>query len=871
MISELFLKDISLWGCVWQSTLFAVIGLAGSFLLRRRPARASQVLFLAMVAAVLVPTMSVLVKHFELGVFVAEPIARQLETRDMSSATLYGASAVLPTPESQPQAHEGVTDFEGSSGGANIPWRTIVLYGWMIATLILLGRLLAAFVSGVLLLRRAQSQGCEQIQQAADSARARLGITKGLRVRSSKDISSPVIWCWSPIPVLLVPGDLNHRIDWVGVICHELAHWKRWDHVIGLIAELIVCILSWNPLLWWSKKRIVRLSEQACDDWVVAGGRPCEDYAQSLLNFKPQKQVAFVPAVVHSKRGLAGRVRRILIDSCSDPRAGAVWALAVSIVAACLAIGVACAQTRPAKPDAATEHDAKYTEALIKAAADGDIEQVRVHISSGADVNVKDKYTQTPLHIAAGRGHAEIVALLITKGADVNTKDNTGRTPLYLAASSGHSDVARILLTKGADPNVSDEHTQLPLHLAARYGHSDVVELLLAKGTDIEAKTRGADLTPLYYAACYGHKDVAELLIAKGADVNGKTKWGTPLHIATRCNRKDMVELLLAKGADINTKGYKSATTLNWAAFFGRTEMAEMLIAKGADIHAKDERGWTPLHYAARGGHKQLAEMVMAKGLNVNAKSKYGETPLDVAAMRGPDEVSGLLIAKGAKVDSLHCAAYIGDLAKVKSLIEEGADVDTKNSEDGTPLYAAAAGGQRNVADLLIRKGADMNAKNKEGLTPLHIAATAGHRNVAELLLAKDVDVDGGSKNWTPLQCAAMAGHEDVSQLLLDRGAEVNVSDPAGYTPLHLAAEDGYKEVAELLIARGANINAKESLGATPLHYAALKGHRNVAELLIANGADVNAKTKRAESVLNWVMKDNDEVAALLRKHGAKE
>ena len=220
----------------------------------------------------------------------------------------------------------------------------------MIATLVLLGRLLVAFVSGVCLLRRAQSRGCEQIQRAADFARARLGITKGLQVRSSKDVRSPVIWCWRPTPVLLVPGDLDYGVDWEGVICHELAHWRRWDHISGLIAELIVCILSWNPLLWWSKKRLVRLSEQACDDWVLAGGRPCEDYAQSLLNFKPQKQVAFVPAVVHSRKGLAGRVRRILKDNCGNPRVGVGWALAVNVVAVCLMGGVAFAQTRPAEP-----------------------------------------------------------------------------------------------------------------------------------------------------------------------------------------------------------------------------------------------------------------------------------------------------------------------------------------------------------------------------------------------------------------------------------------------------------------------------------------------------------------------------------------
>ena len=40
---------------------------------------------------------------------------------------------------------------------------------------------------------------------------------------------------------------------------------------------------------------MVRLSEQACDDWVIVGGQPCEDYAQSLLDFKPQKRWHLTP------------------------------------------------------------------------------------------------------------------------------------------------------------------------------------------------------------------------------------------------------------------------------------------------------------------------------------------------------------------------------------------------------------------------------------------------------------------------------------------------------------------------------------------------------------------------------------------------
>jgi hypothetical protein len=162
--------------------------------------------------------------------------------------------------------------------------------------------------------------------------------------------------------VLLVPssgGETNGSLDWVSVVCHELAHWKRRDHISGLLAEVVVCIMPWHPLLWLAKRRLVRLSEQACDDWVVAAGRPSMDYAESLLDLAPQGQMAFAPAVLSSKSGLRGRVQRILQDKCGNPRTGMRWALVVTVVVACITVGVAFAQTRPAKVRPATKPPAQ--------------------------------------------------------------------------------------------------------------------------------------------------------------------------------------------------------------------------------------------------------------------------------------------------------------------------------------------------------------------------------------------------------------------------------------------------------------------------------------------------------------------------------
>jgi beta-lactamase regulating signal transducer with metallopeptidase domain len=310
------------------------------------------VLFLAMIAAVIVPSVSILVKHYELGIFVAEPAAIQPPIDDRAIYETTGTFSNEAIERSLTPINKDLHSAMAVSKAAKFPWRSALIYAWIAASLILTARLLVTFVLGVRLLGRALPLNSDKIEQAIYPAKTKLGINRDVKIYSSASIHSPVIWCWRRMPVLLVPsaaGRFDNGIDWAGVLCHELAHWKRRDHVAGLLTELTVCFLPWQPLLWWAKSRLISLSEQACDDWVLATGQPGTDYADSLLNLIPEGQMAFVPAVVTSKRGLTGRVRRILKDSCGNPRTGAAWALTASAIAICLAVGIAFAQTKPAK------------------------------------------------------------------------------------------------------------------------------------------------------------------------------------------------------------------------------------------------------------------------------------------------------------------------------------------------------------------------------------------------------------------------------------------------------------------------------------------------------------------------------------------
>ena len=211
-----------------------------------------------------------------------------------------------------------------------------------------------------------------------------------------------------------------------------------------------------------------------------------------------------------------------------------------------------------------------------------------------------------------------------------------------------------------------------------------------------------------------------------------------------------------------------------------------------------------------------------------------------------------LVVGCGPSVD-IHQAAGEGNIEAVKQAIDDGADVNAKTDDGGTPLHYAADGGHMEVAELLIAKGADVNADDE--WTPLHFAAHWGHKEIAELLINKGANVNAkGSKHKeTPLYTAVRAGHREVAELLIDKGADVNAKrDLLGLqlTPLYAAVELGHKEVVELLIAKGADVNAKDKDGDTPLNFVALMKSQSGLDLATINGLT--------------------ETADLLRKHGGK-
>jgi ankyrin repeat protein len=119
-------------------------------------------------------------------------------------------------------------------------------------------------------------------------------------------------------------------------------------------------------------------------------------------------------------------------------------------------------------------------------------------------------------------------------------------------------------------------------------------------------------------------------------------------------------------------------------------------------------------------------------------------------------------------------AAQAGDTAKVKKLLEQGADVNAKDEYGGTALMWAAGKGHTEMVNALIDAGADVNAKMKGGWTALMFAAEEGYTGIVEILIGKgaDVNVKGTFTGLTALMLAAEEGHTEIVDLLKQAGAK---------------------------------------------------------------------------------------------------
>ena len=300
-----------------------------------------------------------------------------------------------------------------------------------------------------------------------------------------------------------------------------------------------------------------------------------------------------------------------------------------------------------------------------------------------------------------------------------------------------------LLLEKGVSASAVSAQGHSALYTAARRGKTDIVELLLLHGANVHTLSWPKQCTALWGAASAVDtrdnpnlsQSITELLLSAGADPNARDEAGlgsTILFYISMLGKTGMIRLLLEKGALTNLRSRHNETALMVACKNGRSAATLLLLEKGADVNARCE---------FIGGYTTALYHAIRSDLFAGLYSTMNTRHYDVSIIRS-------LLAYGAAINgdaeiepSLSVAVWGGGAttcAKIRTLLDAGADIEKPNRAGFTPLNQWLEGTSwrdEPVLVLLLDRGADPNKLNPSGKTPLtHICSIETEYRIGEMV-----------------------------------------------------------------------------------------------------------------------------------------
>jgi ankyrin repeat protein len=135
-------------------------------------------------------------------------------------------------------------------------------------------------------------------------------------------------------------------------------------------------------------------------------------------------------------------------------------------------------------------------------------------------------------------------------------------------------------------------------------------------------------------------------------------------------------------------------------------------------------------------------------------------------------------------------------IARVKLLIDHGADVNARNQHEATPLHIAARSGCLLLVKILCKGGADLEAQNMHGATPLHNACREGTCDIVTYLIENGSEIDAQTTEGdTPLHQAVRKNKTDNIEVLILAGAQTRIKNNRGDLPIKVTRLQETKDV----------------------------------------------------------------------------
>lgn len=203
--------------------------------------------------------------------------------------------------------------------------------------------------------------------------------------------------------------------------------------------------------------------------------------------------------------------------------------------------------------------------------------------------------------------------------------------------------------------------------------------------------------------------------------------------------------------------------------------------------------------FSAKASSKEKAKEIALHSCNKRSKEKslhtpcrlYEALPAHKKSKPAVKPVTNKMMFKDQQLNkALKKAILSANLRKIKALIQQGADVNTKAADNSRALFVAVAQGDVAFTKDLLAKKANVFFRNKDGNNLLVAAIMSGKVSLLKLMLEQKIDPNLRCEEGnTPLHFALMMFDDKMMKLLYHYGARDTIKNNKGKSVQDLAKE----------------------------------------------------------------------------------
>ena len=196
----------------------------------------------------------------------------------------------------------------------------------------------------------------------------------------------------------------------------------------------------------------------------------------------------------------------------------------------------------------------------------------------------------------------------------------------------------------------------------------------------------------------------------------------------------------------------------------------------------------------------------------------------------------------------IHRMVSLGNRRALEEYLQNGGDIDARNSNGQTLLHVAALNREWELAATLLEADPQLDIRDEDRYLPIHHAVRHGSIRTVRKLIEKGSPVDSFS-----LRSAASQGSVSMAKILIEEDPKIiNDTSNKKWSAVHSACRQGQTEFLRFLAERDdVDWTAVTNKGNQCLHLVVSKGARDTAEFLLdQNLADLNHRNDDGETPL---------------------